>query len=98
MYAGEIVERGTVRDIFHHASHPYALKLLECDPGRIAEKTRHLPTIPGDLPDLVDLPQGCIFRPRCPRAIARCAVEAPAECEVASGHWAACHLATEAAR
>ena len=42
MYAGEVVERGTVRDIFHDARHPYARKLLECDPGRIAEPTRRL--------------------------------------------------------
>ena len=40
MYAGEVVERGTVREIFHDARHPYTRKLLECDPGRIPEPTR----------------------------------------------------------
>ena len=93
MYAGEVVERGSVRDIFHHAAHPYAMKLIECDPGRIGQTTRHLPTIPGDLPDLVDVPAGCIFRGRCDRAIARCIEEAPVERHIAAGHWAACHVA-----
>ena len=96
MYAGEVVERGDVRDIFHHASHPYAMKLLQCDPGRIGTATRQLPTIPGDLPDLVDLPQGCIFRGRCDRAIARCVAEPPPEHRVGKAHWAACHVAEEA--
>ena len=53
MYAGEVVEQGTVRDVFHRAAHPYTRKLLECDPASIAQATRDLPTIPGDIPDLV---------------------------------------------
>ena len=92
MYAGEVVEQGSVRDIFHHASHPYARKLLACDPGRIAERTRNLPTIPGEIPDLVALPQGCIFRERCPEAFDRCAAERPAWRESGPGHHALCHL------
>jgi len=96
MYAGEVVERGSVRDIFHHAAHPYARKLLECDPGRIRTATRNLPSIPGELPDLAALPQGCIFRARCDRSVERCASEAPAEREVGEGHLAACHVATGA--
>jgi peptide/nickel transport system ATP-binding protein len=52
MYAGEVVEQGTVRDTFHRPAHPYTAMLLESDPGRIAERTRKLPTIPGDMPDL----------------------------------------------
>jgi peptide/nickel transport system ATP-binding protein len=47
---------GTVRDTFHRPAHPYTAMLLESDPGRIAERTRKLPTIPGDMPDLIDLP------------------------------------------
>ena len=92
MYAGEVVEQGSVRDIFHHASHPYARKLLECDPGRIAERTRNLPTIPGEIPDLVALPEGCIFRQRCGEAFERCAAERPAWLESGAGHFALCHL------
>src|SRR4029079_16721197 len=66
MYAGEVVEHGAVRDIFRDPRHPYTRKLLECDPGRVLEPLPRLPTIGGELPDLVRLPQGCIFEGRCP--------------------------------
>ena len=97
MYAGEVVEQGSVRDIFHNASHPYAQKLFECDPARIREKTRTLPTIPGDTPDLVDLPPGCIFRARCPHAYEPCAAPPP-QVDVGAGHRAACHRLVEPAQ
>ena len=93
MYAGEVVERGTVRQIFHDARHPYSRKLIECDPARIAEPTRDLPTIPGELPGLVSLPEGCIFKGRCDYRFDRCDAERPAERGVAATHRAACHLA-----
>ena len=92
MYAGEVVEEGSVRGIFHHARHPYTRKLLECDPGRIAGQSRNLPTIPGEIPDLIDLPQGCIFRNRCPAAFERCGNERPVWTGVADGHFSLCHL------
>lgn len=96
MYAGEVVERGSVRDIFKRPGHPYTQALLECDPGRIREKTRHLPTIPGSLPDLVQVPQGCIFKARCPYVFDRCHHERPPHYPVAAGHTASCHLLDEA--
>ncbi|RKF17115.1 ABC transporter ATP-binding protein [Roseovarius spongiae] len=93
MYAGEMVERGTVRDVFHNPAHPYTQALLECDPARIKDATRQLPTIPGTLPDLVRVPPGCIFRNRCEHAWERCATEHPPH-YAASGprHVASCHL------
>ena len=93
MYAGEVVERGNVRDVFHNPAHPYTQALLECDPARIEVATRQLPTIRGTLPDLVDLAKGCIFAPRCPHAWDRCRAEHP-EGYQATGplHRAACHL------
>ena len=94
MYAGEAVERGTVREIFHDARHPYTRKLLECDPARIAQATRNLPTIPGDLPDLIDVPPGCIFRPRCPERFERC-IEKPEPHRLGGDHLAACHKAEQ---
>ena len=97
MYAGEVVERGSVRDIFHRARHPYTHKLLECDPARIKEPTRHLPVIPGDLPDLVGLPSGCVFRERCPLALPICATRHPTPERLGERHFAACHRATEGA-
>ena len=96
MYGGEVVERGTVRDIFHRPGHPYTEKLLQCDPARIAGRSRALPTIPGDVPDLVALSKGCIFAPRCPRAVEVCGRLAPPEVRLAEGHRAKCHLAAEA--
>ena len=98
MYAGEVAERGSVRDIFHQARHPYTRKLLQCDPARIREPTRRLPTIPGDLPDLVQLPPGCIFRPRCDLSFERCVEERPPAYKVKDGQAAACHLVDEGRR
>lgn len=97
MYGGEVVERGTVRDIFHRPSHPYTRKLFECDPARIAETTRSLPTIPGEIPDLANLPTGCIFSERCDYSIDICRQEEPPSVEFAEHHWARCHRAGEQA-
>jgi oligopeptide/dipeptide ABC transporter ATP-binding protein len=91
MYAGEVVESGSTRDVFLNPRHPYTRKLLECDPARIKKATRNLPVIGGTLPDLVDLPGGCVFRPRCDRSIDICRLERPA---LGGGnHCAACHVA-----
>ncbi len=91
MYAGEVVEVGSVRDVFHNPAHPYTRALLECDPGHIKEKTRNLPTIPGNIPDLVKLPSGCIFAERCAQRFEACSTR-PALAEASAGHKAACHL------
>ncbi|MGB5871077.1 MAG: ABC transporter ATP-binding protein [Albidovulum sp.] len=91
MYAGAVVESGTVRDIFHHPKHPYTRRLIECDPGHIKERARVLPTIPGEVPDLSNLPGGCIFRDRCDQAMARCA-EVPPLRRISEGQNAACWL------
>jgi peptide/nickel transport system ATP-binding protein len=92
MYAGEVMERGTVRDIFNNSRHPYTLKLLQCDPGRIPEATRNLPTIPGELPSLLDVPQGCIFQSRCPERFDLC-VRKPPPHPITEKHLSACHKA-----
>jgi peptide/nickel transport system ATP-binding protein len=91
MYAGEVVERGSVRDVFHRPAHPYTRLLLECDPARSREASRRLRTIKGEVPDLVSLPQGCIFASRCPFVFAACD-ERPPEYPVEVGHAATCHL------
>ncbi|MFC3616594.1 ABC transporter ATP-binding protein [Lutimaribacter marinistellae] len=65
MYAGEVVERGTVRDVFQNPGHPYTRRLLDCDPARQSQRTRILPTIPGEIPDLRARPSGCVFAARC---------------------------------
>jgi oligopeptide/dipeptide ABC transporter ATP-binding protein len=92
LYAGEVVEQGSVRDIFHRARHPYTQALLECDPARIGEVRRDLPTITGEVPNLLRAPAGCVFTPRCPKAFDRCPVEHPADYTIGPGHVARCHL------
>ena len=97
MYAGEVVEKGSVRQIFKGARHPYTQALLECDPARLHERVKRLPTIPGTLPDLKNRPQGCIFRDRCAKAGPECTA-APPDVELAPGHVARCwHAAGGAA-
>jgi peptide/nickel transport system ATP-binding protein len=93
LYAGEVVERGTVDEIFYRPYHPYTRALLACEPGRLEEVGRTLPTIVGEVPDLIRLPTGCIFAPRCAQVIARCRSEAPGEHVLHPGHGARCHLA-----
>ena len=93
LYAGEVVESGSVRDIFHAPLHPYTKALLECDPARIVEERRILPTIPGDVPNLLSVPVGCVFAPRCPKALDRCRNERPVVIQRHAGHGARCFLA-----
>ncbi|ESZ02013.1 MULTISPECIES: ABC transporter ATP-binding protein [unclassified Mesorhizobium] len=95
MYAGEVVEQGAVRDIFHNPAHPYTRALLECDPGRIKKSTRTLPTIPGEVPSLLGNSKGCIFRTRCPQAFNRCLQENPVEYRIGLDQVARCHLLDE---
>ena len=93
MYAGEIVEQGPVRELFYNVRHPYAQKLLECDPARIVRSAeKKFPTIPGDLPDLGKLPNGCIFSNRCHSALDKCATQSPRWTQVSSDHSVSCHL------
>ena len=94
MYAGEVVESGTVREIFHAPQHPYTRMLLACDPGAISERTRVLPIIRGFLPDLVDLPRGCVFQDRCDSVIDACS-ERPSMRVGSAARRVACHRAGE---
>jgi len=96
MYAGRIVEHGSVRDIFARPLHPYTRGLLRSIPKVGAEKARRLETIPGRVPDLLALPSGCHFRDRCPRTIAPCATIDPPFEAVQPLHRAACIRAGEA--
>jgi oligopeptide/dipeptide ABC transporter ATP-binding protein len=68
-------------------------KLLECDPARIKQATRNLPVIAGKLPELVDLPDGCVFRPRCDQSIDRCTRERPTL--DGGDHCTACYVAEQ---
>ncbi len=92
MYAGEIAEKGSCHDIFHRPTHPYTKALLACDPSRITERTRKLPTIQGDVPNLQVIPKGCVFSDRCPAVHDPCYSHRPREFSVSATHKASCHL------
>jgi oligopeptide/dipeptide ABC transporter ATP-binding protein len=96
MYAGRIVEESTVEQIFAAPLHPYTSGLLVSMPrlrlDRSASRVRRLPAIPGMVPDPARLPQGCAFRPRCPKAMAICAEKEPVLREASPGHSARCWL------
>src|SRR5918995_4694430 len=90
MYAGYIVETGTVDEIFHNPRHPYTLGLLKSIPRLDEPRKEKLVPIEGLPPALVDPPQGCPFQPRCPYAIERCVPENPTLEPVVPGHRIAC--------
>lgn len=89
MYAGKLVEIGDVFTIFQNPRHPYTIGLIRAVPTLTGDK-RDLTSIPGSPPDLIDLPSGCKFHPRCPLADARCRREEPELEQVAAGHRVAC--------
>jgi peptide/nickel transport system ATP-binding protein len=92
MYAGKVVERGTVEQIFEDPQHPYTQGLLASIPGR---KTRgkRLSVIKGTVPHPLNRPPGCTFTPRCPRAFERCPTAFPALMDHGrAGHEVACYL------
>ena len=90
MYAGRIVEQGTVAEVFKHPQHPYTRELLR---STISLTTTGLNFIPGAPPDLVDPPDGCRFHPRCPDAMNVCAVKNPVNIERPGGGRVECWLA-----
>ncbi|NTZ18648.1 ABC transporter ATP-binding protein [Paenibacillus sp. JMULE4] len=92
MYAGNIVEEGTVDDIFERPRHPYTIGLLHSIPTP-AKKQKALYSIPGTVPALQDRGTGCRFAPRCAYATERCTAEAPAFLSIDEAHRARCILA-----
>ncbi len=91
MYAGKIMEKAPVREIFNNPAHPYTEALLGSVPGVNYHEER-LITIEGQPPDLADLPDGCSFHPRCGKAMDRCRKEAPPEYRLADEHFSRCWL------
>jgi peptide/nickel transport system ATP-binding protein len=91
MYAGKVVERGPVQSLFARPSHPYTQALLACEIDPDVEPGERLVTIKGRLPDLVNVPKGCIFADRCPARFDKCGDE-PVLFPVEAGHDAACWL------
>jgi peptide/nickel transport system ATP-binding protein len=96
MYAGRKVEEAEVGELFSRPLHPYTVGLLASIPrldlmrGQAVRNTGRLQEIPGIVPPLFDLPEGCAFAPRCNRADDLCRRERPTYDQKRAGHWAAC--------
>jgi len=89
MYAGRIVERSPVRELFEEPAHPYTRALLRALPGRTRGR---LEAIPGTVPPPLEVPPGCPFADRCPEALPRCGGEVPPRVVVGEAHDASCWL------
>ncbi len=90
MYAGQIIERGSLEEIFCHARHPYTEGLFNSLPN-IADRKERLKPIPGLMPDPTKLPKGCAFAPRCPYASPTCIDEMPEEVSFGGTHFCRCN-------
>jgi oligopeptide transport system ATP-binding protein len=92
MYLGQIVEMAEALELCDRPLHPYTQALFTAALPAHPDDKRERLTISGEVPSALSPPSGCRFHPRCPKAMARCAVEPPVRKEVAPGHSVACHL------
>jgi peptide/nickel transport system ATP-binding protein/oligopeptide transport system ATP-binding protein len=99
MYAGRVVERAAKRDLFYDPQMPYTWGLLGSIPRLDRPRPERLHSIKGAPPSLINMPQGCKFRPRCPHAFAKCMEEPPLENRVeVPGHLDRCWLDVDVKR
>jgi peptide/nickel transport system ATP-binding protein len=94
MYAGRIVEQGTVGDIFHNPSHPYTIGLMESKPV-VGKKIDRLYSIPGKVPNPINMPDYCYFRDRCEKCVAGCQGSYPTNRKLSESHWVSCYRYSE---
>ena len=92
MYAGRIVERGLTTDIFESPRHPYTMGLIKSVPRLDRQNSERLFSIPGQPPNVIDLPPCCPFFPRCSEAKDICKTQYPGEKDYGNGHRAACWI------
>ena len=97
MYAGRVLEQGSVEEIFFHPAQPYTLGLLAAKPV-VGQRRKRLQTIPGTVPDLRQRPKGCPFVPRCPWSTEICTMEFPGKEQVGPDHFVYCYHWEEARR
>lgn len=95
MYLGQIVESGLVNEVMSHPQHPYTQRLLAATPGLTTPRNEPLPTIPGRVPSLFEVPYGCRFADRCHKAEERCSSEPQCLEEIISGRQVRCWKATK---
>ena len=92
MYAGEVVEKGSVEDVYYRSSHPYTLGLKAAMPTNKVGSNRKLKPIDGSPPDLFSPPPGCAYFARCPHAMRLCETHSPTRFNVGPQHYANCWL------
>ena len=90
MYAGRIVEKGTAEDIFYHPAHPYTIGLMNSKPV-VGKKVDELYSIPGKVPNPVNMPDYCYFRDRCEMCVEKCAGKYPETVKVSDTHFVNCY-------
>lgn len=91
MYAGRVVERGTAQEVFNSPAHPYTRGLMESKPV-INKRVERLYSIPGSVPNPINMPDYCYFRDRCERRIGKCDGVYPQEFRISDTHFASCYL------
>jgi len=91
MYSGRIVERGTASEVFHNPCHPYTIGLMASKPV-VNRRVERLYSIPGTVPNPINMPNYCYFRDRCERCIEKCNGEYPHEIYVSPTHMVTCYL------
>ncbi len=91
MYAGRLAETATATELLSHPKHPYTAGLIKCLPD-ITQARDRLESISGTVPNLIDPPSGCLFHPRCAKAMAICSQQKPPLVTVNKGHTVFCHL------
>ncbi len=91
MYAGRVIERGTVREIFHNPLHPYTIGLQKSKPT-MDSSSDTLFNIPGNVPNPVNMPNHCYFKERCDKCTHKCSGDYPGMIRVSPTHYVACHL------
>ncbi len=94
MYAGRIIEKGTVREIFHNPMHPYTIGLQKSKPT-LQSDSDTLFNIPGNVPNPINMPNHCYFKERCSQCTGKCSGEYPGMIQVSPTHFVACHLYEE---
>lgn len=95
MYAGKIVEKGTVYEIFDDPRHPYTMGIQKAKPSLSSDASAELYTIPGNVPNPINIPDECLFKDRCNRRCGRCTGTYPREIKITETHSVFCHLYDE---
>jgi len=95
MYAGRVIEKGTAREIFHNPLHPYTIGLQKSKPLITSNSNEPLYSIPGQVPNPINLPNECYFKSRCSKCINKCNGEYPREIKVSDTHSVSCYLYEE---